>query len=152
MEVFVANRQVFVPLDHDCLVRALKMVWEIGGSPQGEVSVALVDDDAIADLHMRHMNLPEPTDVLSFVLSADDEYLEGEIVASAETAAREATRLGWPATSELLLYVVHGALHLVGFDDIEPIDRAKMRVQERVVLESVGIAMPPGFDEEVDEA
>ena len=69
--------------------------------------------------------------------------MEGEIIASAETAVREAESAGWSMQEELVLYVVHGCLHLVGFDDYNEADRLAMRAEERRVLEHLGIRSGP---------
>jgi probable rRNA maturation factor len=95
-----------------------------------EVVVALVDDATIAELHLRFLGEEGPTDVLSFP--------QGEIVVSAETALREARERGIPPLHELLLYVVHGALHLKGYDDRRSEERRRMRREERRVLERLG--------------
>ncbi len=58
--------------------------------------------------------------MLSFVLEQGEGFLDGEVVVSAETAQRAAPRFGWSAAEELLLYVIHGTLHLAGYDDATP--------------------------------
>ena len=104
------------------------------------VSVAVVDDATIADLHKRYMKDPEPTDVLSFDLreNAAGEAIEGEIVVSAETARRSARRLGLSERQETLRYVIHGALHLAGWDDQTAGERRRMRREEDRVLGGIG--------------
>ncbi len=96
-----------------------------------EVVVALVDDRTIARLHERFLGEPGPTDVLSFP--------PGEIVVSGETARREAQARGIDPRHELLLYVVHGALHLAGHRDKGRSDRGRMRAAERRVLQALGV-------------
>lgn len=93
--------------------------------------VALVDDATMAELHERFLGEEGPTDVLSFP--------HGEIVVSADTALREAEARGIPPLHELLLYVVHGALHLEGFDDKTEEARRRMRAEERRVLVELGV-------------
>ncbi len=96
-----------------------------------DVVVALVDDRTIAKLHGRYLGDPTPTDVLSFP--------HGEIVVSGDTARREALARGIAPLHELLLYVVHGALHLAGHRDKKARDRALMRRAERRVLAALGL-------------
>ena len=84
----------------------------------------------MAELHERFLGKEGPTDVLSFP--------HGEIVVSADTAAREAKERGIPPLHELVLYVVHGALHLAGYDDRSPKQSSKMRAAERKVLTDLG--------------
>jgi probable rRNA maturation factor len=91
-----------------------------------EVSVALVSDRRIAELHHRFLNQTGPTDVITFQ--------HGEIVISAETARRQARRFGTSLEHELRLYIVHGLLHLWGYDDKTPAGAAEMkRLQEKLV-------------------
>ena len=97
------------------------------GVRQGSVSVAVVNDPTIHELNRRYLEHDYPTDVLSFLLERDGASLDGEVVVSADTARRTAERLGWPAEHELLLYIVHGTLHLVGYDDLDPQSKAGMR-------------------------
>jgi probable rRNA maturation factor len=96
-----------------------------------DVVVALVDDSTIARLHGRFLGDPTPTDVLSFP--------HGEIVASGETARREARARGIDPLHELLLYVVHGALHLAGHRDKGRAERGRMRAAERQALWRLGV-------------
>lgn len=96
-----------------------------------QVTVAIVDDATIAQLHERFLDVAGPTDVLSFP--------SGEIVVSADTALREAKRRGIPPLHELQLYVVHGALHLAGYDDRSRDQQRRMRAAERRALEKLGL-------------
>jgi probable rRNA maturation factor len=90
-----------------------------------EVEVALVSNRTIARVHREFMNLPEPTDVITFA--------HGEIVASAETARDRAGEFGHGVNEELALYIVHGLLHLNGFDDATRRDASRMHlVQDRI--------------------
>jgi probable rRNA maturation factor len=140
--VEVANRQRCLAPGVRRLKRAVREVLSGEGRARAEISVAIVDDAQICQLHRRFLKLDSPTDVLSFVLEDDGQILSGEIVASAETAARVAQQLGWPAADELLLYVVHGALHLAGHDDLSAAQRRKMRQRERYYLEKLGATLP----------
>ena len=90
-----------------------------------EVEVAVVSDAVIARVHRQFMNIPGATDVITFE--------HGEIVVSADTARAQAALHGHGIVEELALYVIHGLLHLNGYDDIAPRDRVKMhRVQDRI--------------------
>ena len=79
--------------------------------------------------------------MLSFVLERGEGFLDGEVVVSAETALRTAPRFGWSAAEELLLYVIHGTLHLAGYDDATPEQQAAMRGRE---TEYLAAARHPG--------
>jgi probable rRNA maturation factor len=91
-----------------------------------EASVLFVSDRRMASLHRRFMNESGPTDVMTFQ--------HGEIVISADTAFRNARRFGNPLNRELRLYIVHGLLHLHGFDDRDEARARKMRTAEEKIL------------------
>jgi probable rRNA maturation factor len=110
------------------------------------ITVAVVDDARIADLNHTHLQHAGPTDVLTFDLRDEpaDEgehapAIEGEIVISLDTAEREASARGHSAEAELALYAVHGALHLLGYDDQTEVDAARMHAVEDEILVSVGL-------------
>jgi len=90
-----------------------------------EISVMLVSDRRIAEIHRQFMNEPGPTDVITFQ--------HGDIVISVETAKRQAREFRTTVDHELRLYIVHGLLHLAGFDDRTSAGAAEMkRIQERL--------------------
>jgi probable rRNA maturation factor len=124
------------------LAAAVQIVLADAELTSAEVSVAVVDDATIHRLNRQFLEHDYPTDVLSFVLDAPPQ-LSGEIIASVDTAAREAAEVGWPAEHELLLYAVHGALHLVGQLDKDPADAAEMRARERETLVKLGVTVSP---------
>jgi len=86
-----------------------------------EIEVSIVSDRAIAEVHRRFMNIAGATDVITFE--------HGEIVISAETGGRYAREYGQRLEEELGLYIIHGILHLNGYDDLE--ERAAARMKER---------------------
>lgn len=107
----------------------------LGASVRADISVVLIDDAAMSALHERYLRDPSPTDVLTFDLREhDDDAIEGEIVISLETARRQARQHGEEEVEEVLRYVIHGVLHLLGYDDHAPADRSRMRRKERRVL------------------
>ena len=94
-----------------------------------EVSVVFVSRAAIRRLNRRFLKHDTVTDVLAFPMG---DGLLGEVIVSPEVAAAEARRRGIPVREELLRYVAHGILHLMGYDDHRPRDRARMwKRQER---------------------
>ncbi len=142
IDVAIANEQSTLAVDEDRLRRAVAMVLGDAEIAEATVSVAVVDDPTIHRLNRQYLDHDYATDVLSFLLDRDERSLDGEVVVSADTAASCAGRYGWSAEDELLLYVVHGMLHLVGYDDGEPEERAEMRSQERACLERFGMTPP----------
>lgn len=105
------------------------------------IVVALVGDAVIADLNRRYLGHEGPTDVLSFDLSdaGVPGAVDGEIVLSHETARREAAARGHAAEHEMLLYAIHGALHLTGMDDRSESGAADMHGLEDAILLEMGI-------------
>jgi probable rRNA maturation factor len=112
----------------------------LGGCPAGELSLVFLTDEALARLHAEFLDDPTPTDVITF---EGDPVLgmAGEICVSADAAARQA-KGARAFSAELTLYVVHGWLHLAGYDDLQP---AKKRVMRRAearalkLLQAVGV-------------
>ena len=102
----------------------------------------MVDHETMHGLNLRFLKHDYPTDVLTFPLGESARVLEGEIVVNADYAADEAPGFGWPMQHELLLYVIHGALHLVDYDDKLPAAAAAMRAAERKYLQILGIQVP----------
>jgi probable rRNA maturation factor len=90
------------------------------------VEISLVSDEAIAAVHGEFMDDPTPTDVITFH--------HGEILVSSETAMREACAHGHTHEEELLLYIVHGLLHLNGYDDLTPSARDRMHRRQDEIL------------------
>lgn len=116
------------------IAAAVRAALEHGARPGLAVEVVIVADDELAALHARFLDDPTPTDVITFDLDDDLGGPAAELYVSAERAVDVARRRGLDARRELLLYVVHGTLHLCGHDDHERGDRARMRRAERAVL------------------
>ncbi len=134
IHIAIANRQRALPVDTRSLRRALRTILRDEGIAEAEISLAIVDDGTIRQLHRQYLGQDEPTDVLSFILERSEGRLEGEVVVSADTARREAARYGNSQADELLLYVIHGTLHLVGYRDDTRKTRAVIRARERRYL------------------
>jgi probable rRNA maturation factor len=105
------------------------------------VSLVVIDDPTIADLHLRHMGLAGPTDVLTFALDEEDAFISGEetpllgeVVVSHETAAAQADAYGHDAAREVAFLCVHGLLHLLGYDDATDAERQAMLARQEALL------------------
>jgi len=136
MEITLHNRQRKVRVAFDWLRRFAPVALEEclrhpahEGTPLPrlwEVEVTLVSDATIARVHRDFMDIPGATDVITFD--------HGEIIISTETAQVNAVQYGRSLDAELALYVVHGLLHLNGYEDKEPAAAARMhRLQERIL-------------------
>jgi probable rRNA maturation factor len=123
--VLVSDRQES-PLDVDGLVDLARRTLLAEGLAEGELSLSFVDEAEIEDLHVRYLHEPGPTDVLSFPLDGEDERgvrVLGDVVIAPAVAARN--NPDDPA-AELRLLVVHGVLHLLGYDHEEEDEKAQM--------------------------
>ena len=109
------------------------------GFDQGELGIRVTDDETIRELNRRHLEHDYATDVISFCYDLEQPFVSGELVVSVDTAKDRASEVGWDARNELLLYVVHGVLHIVGMEDSSDQDRAEMRVAESLVMRQLGI-------------
>jgi len=140
IEVEVSDTQGHLAIDAVWLIALARHVLGGEGIRCASLSIALVDEAAIHAVNRRHLGHDWPTDVISFRLSEPGEpSLVGELVVSAERAVSVARRLGIDAQAELALYVVHGLLHLCGYDDRTPHDVDAMRRREGEVLAREGL-------------
>ena len=139
IEIEIARQHDRMPPVDPRWRQAIHRIMESEQVADARVSLAIVDDTTIHDLNRRYLRHDYATDVLSFLLERSEHGLEGEVVVSADTADRVARQAGWSAADELLLYVVHGSLHLVGYDDVQPDCRREMRRREQDHLARFGI-------------
>jgi probable rRNA maturation factor len=130
IHVDIVNRTGF-RVEARWLRRLVRQVLRGEGVSAADISLALVDDFAIANVNQRFLNHTGPTDVITFPLSDErDTCLCGEIVVSVDMARWAAKELGHSIRSEIALYVIHGLLHLCGYDDKKAADRQRMREGE----------------------
>lgn len=148
IEIELNNEQTTHKIDKKRLIKAAQAILKGEGVTSASISLAVVDDPTIHDLNRRFLQHDYPTDVLSFVLDRTDDHLEGEVIVSADTAAELSAEYDWSPTDELLLYVIHGMLHLVGFDDKSPTKRRAMRAKEREYL--AHFDLEPHYPDEPD--
>lgn len=140
--ILVANEQSTLTVDEQRLQSAVRSVLDNSSYSTGTISIAVVDDATIHELNRQFLEHDYPTDVLSFVLEDRCPYLEGELVVSTDTAVTNAQEYDWPAEDELLLYVIHGCLHLVGYRDKEPAEKVAMYAAELEHLRKLAIQLP----------
>ena len=118
-------------------------VLAAAGVPEAELSVALVDDESIEELNASYRGVSGPTDVLSFSLLEGDHTEQrgemlGDVVIALPVAARQAKALGHALDEELLRLLIHGVLHLLGFDHEEEEQARVMEAREREVRAGLG--------------
>jgi probable rRNA maturation factor len=144
LSLSIQNRQRRVCVSPPRLRRLVSRTLSALSRSDREVHLTLVDDREIRRLNRRYLGTRRPTDVLAFnlELGAGPPFLEsprparllGEVIISAETAARQAARLRIPVALELDLLLVHGLLHLAGYDDHKPDEARVMHEREREIL------------------
>ena len=139
IKIELTNQQEQHSVDEERLIEAVRSVLQEEGLKRAEISIAVVDDPTIHELNVQYLKHDYPTDVLSFVLQREEDYVDGELIVSADTAAAQSIRYGWQAADELLLYVIHGALHLVGYQDGSETEVAEMRTREDYFLAQHGL-------------
>ncbi len=107
------------------------------GFKDRELSILLADDETLRDLNRRYRNIDRPTDVLSFPM--DDPSLLGDVAISMERVRSQAARYGVTEDEELIRLLVHGILHLAGYDHVRGGRQARrMREKEKELLEKLG--------------
>lgn len=116
-------------------VEALRALaeWMLGADPTvrgWELGIHLVSARAMARLHVRWLGVPGSTDIITFDHGSGRGRLHGELFISVEDAVRQSEDFGTSPGSELARYVVHGILHLQGYDDLEPSARRTMKARE----------------------
>jgi probable rRNA maturation factor len=139
-KIAIASPQEAVPLDRRQLRETVRTVLAGESIADYEISLAFVDNQTSQRLNKQFLNHDGPTDVLSFPLSdSRGKKLSGELVIGAEVAREQAQARGHDVHNELALYVIHGLLHLCGFDDKSPPDAEQMRARERHYLKAMGL-------------
>jgi probable rRNA maturation factor len=147
LKFFAEGEEGWVPLLRQGILAAHGMLR----SPVRELSVAIVPARRMARIHERFLDQEGATDVLSFELEHDSQgaSVSGEIVICSTVARKRAKSLGHPVEHELLLYAIHGLLHLCGFDDRNAKAFAAMHAREDQILTSLGVGPVFGRDRQV---
>jgi len=125
----VRNRQRAHPVD----LARLRQLAGIVASDFKSLSIVLVNDAAMARFNLQYHHTAGTTDVLSFDYGAG----HGELIISVERAIAQARQYRTTSSRELALYVVHGILHLQGYDDLTPVKRRRIRAAERRLLDKL---------------
>jgi probable rRNA maturation factor len=145
------DASVSSPVDVSLLERAAKTAAASRGFLLGQLGIRITDDSTIQTINAKHLGHDYATDVISFGYVAEDSVIEGELVASVDTARTRAAELGWSTDKELTLYIVHGVLHITGLDDHADADRLEMRRMETKIMTSLGIPEITRYGADRDE-
>jgi probable rRNA maturation factor len=138
-------------IDLETLQRAAQKTLDIDGTQaQADLSLVLTEDSQVRALNAQYMDVDAPTDVLSFPGGETDPdsqaYYLGDVIISYPQALLQAHAARHKLLDELQLLVVHGVLHLLGYDHAEDAEKARMWARQAEILSYLGCAvtMPPG--------
>jgi probable rRNA maturation factor len=168
-QIDVADTQDCLELDEAFLVQVAQKVLAEEQVAAAEISIALVDNAAIHDINRQYLGHDYPTDVISFLLDSEPigdadtsselpdtlrgygKRIDGEVIISTETAIHQAANFGWSPREEAVLYLIHGLLHLVGYDDLSSTELTVMRARERAMLALFNITPPDSAETQPSE-
>lgn len=158
ISVEINDSQQLVEVDLERLRLVAEVTLREEGVESAEVSVAIIDSDTMQRLNREHLDHDYDTDVLSFLFDSTEgeaisqdvprgvgKSIDGEVLVGAGTATRVAKDFGWSVEDEVILYLIHGLLHLVGYDDLSDAEKSIMRQREVFHLERWGLT--PMYEE-----
>ncbi len=140
MEILIEDKQNRHRIAHEEIERKAKTILNALDCPDGELSIVIVDDPEMAKLNEKFLDRPGPTNVIAFSMREGpfgevNPNLLGDVIISVETAAREAKDAGISIELRFDQLLIHGTLHLFGFDHEKTPEQAKaMRVKEKELL------------------
>jgi probable rRNA maturation factor len=139
------KRAVKLPVERSTILHTAQVTLDFVNASGSDISIVMGNDELLKKLNQKFRNVDAATDVLSFSTSEPDPdtgsiYL-GDVVISLPRAQAQATAGGHPVVDELQLLVVHGILHLLGYDHLEQVDKEKMQVAQDNVLHQLGVRL-----------
>lgn len=154
-QIKIQNTQNHLPIDETFLQEVVCHLLQSEKIIAADISLAIVDNPTIRKLNQQYLEHDYDTDVLSFLLECQldsDEQIqdlrgsgktiEGEIIVSAEMATSMSKTYQWSASNELQLYIVHGLLHLCGYDDLSEEEASLMRNKEQEIMDHWELIIP----------
>jgi probable rRNA maturation factor len=145
MEVLIKNQQKIAKIHRRRIKEIIKNIIQyLKVDEKTEISILFTDDKFIKSLNKKYRGINKSTDVLTFNLEegdlkfpeVDKNKLLGDIVVSVETAQRQANNLNHNLENELMILLIHGLLHLIGYDHEEDRDNKIMQVKEKEILDT----------------
>ncbi len=139
MKILTTNNQTTVDIDLLRAKRSLGTIMKTLGKEDREVSLVFVDDEGITEINRQYLGRDYPTNVIAFAMNEGEfgdinPSVLGDIVISTETALRDARAGDLPPEDELDYLMIHGILHLLGYDHEHPAEAAEMGKKEREVF------------------
>jgi probable rRNA maturation factor len=141
---FQVKRNVILPVDRSILLHAAQLTLNSSDIPEkSNLTIVIGNDKFLQRLNRQYRQVDSPTDVLSFPSGeidpdTDTPYL-GDVIISLPRASEQASAENHPLADELQLLVVHGILHLLGYDHIHPADKRKMQTAQDKILSQLGL-------------
>ncbi len=139
MAIYLSNRQKALPIDRAKLRRRLTRLLKELGLAEADLSVSVIDDEEIRAINRQYRRVDAPTNVLAFALEEGPAEVApppgaprvlGDVVISAETIRREAGPLGYTDNEMFYFYLIHGLLHLIGYDhELGPAEAARQEAE-----------------------
>ena len=138
MQIHISNDQTVLPIDDACVYKIVEAALAAKEASCKEISFAFVGKEEITEMHGEYFDDPTPTDCITFPIDpAGPESFLGEVIVCPEVAQEYAKEHGLSVEEETILYMIHGILHLLGYEDIDDADREEMRKQEALVLDAI---------------
>ncbi|QDT98088.1 rRNA maturation RNase YbeY [Gimesia aquarii] len=154
-QIRIKNSQTQLAVDEALIQEVSSYLLKSEKVTFADISLAIVDNPMIRELNQQYLEHDYDTDVLSFLLECQidpskqeadlrgaGKTIEGEIIVSAEMAVSMSEVYHWSADHELLLYIIHGLLHLCGYDDLSDEEILLMRTKEQQILNHWGLTIP----------
>lgn len=146
MVTLQVKNSIKLPIDKSILLKAAQTSLDLlGSSGKSDLSIVLGDDSLLRKLNHRYRGIDSTTDVLSFPAGEVDPdtadiYL-GDVIISLPRAKEQASVDGHLLSDELQLLVIHGTLHLLGYDHMTEVDKEKMQAAQDHILKSLGLSL-----------
>ena len=146
MVTIQVKRSVRLSVDKSILLRAAQLTVDVNNpNNKSELSIVIGNDALLHSLNLKYRNVDSTTDVLSFPSGEVDPdtqaYYLGDIVISLPRAQEQATTEGHPLVDEMQLLIVHGTLHLLGYDHMESAEKVRMQAAQDNILRQLGLKL-----------
>lgn len=139
-------------IDLPRLVKLIEFVCSDLDALNAHVQISIVDDAQMIEVHRQFLNQDHTTDVMSFDLSDEfEDQRDFQIIVNIDMARRQAQKRGHSTQSELALYMTHGLLHQLGYDDLEPEQARQMHEKEDAILQNNGFGVIYHKESETEE-
>lgn len=137
--ITISTDDGILDIDTDWLLHKTTLAQKYLGKDQSVIAVRVVNDATMSQMHNKHLGEDSTTDVLTFDQGGSDDSIDADIVICSDVAIRAADERGHTMNEELLLYIVHGMLHCIGFDDHDENSHRAMHEEEDKILLAIGV-------------